>query len=88
MVFLAAGIAHEINNPLANVSLNVEMLKDLVGDETGKKLHAIERNTERASQIAKELLHFSREKETAWTHGYQSGTHQHRNLLKNQKLSS
>jgi signal transduction histidine kinase len=28
MGILAAGIAHEINNPLANVSLNVEMLKD------------------------------------------------------------
>ena len=64
---LAAGIAHEINNPLANVSLSVESLRDLVqGDERiFKKLEAIERNTERASKIAKELLHFSRENETA-----------------------
>lgn len=68
MGILAAGIAHEINNPLANVSLNVEMLKDdLQGkhEKIDKKLAAIERNTQRASRIAKELLHFSREKETA-----------------------
>ena len=67
MGILAAGIAHEINNPLTNVSLNVDMLKDLVGNDEKiiKKLAAIERNTERASRIAKELLHFSREKETA-----------------------
>ena len=66
MGILAAGIAHEINNPLTNVSLNVEMLKDLVGedDKISRKLEAIERNTVRASKIAKELLHFSREKET------------------------
>lgn len=64
---LAAGIAHEINNPLTNISLNVEMLKDLVGKDAKitRKVAAIERNIDRASRIAKELLHFSREKETA-----------------------
>jgi len=42
------------------------MLKDLVGSDVkiGKKIEAIERNIARASRIAKELLHFSREKET------------------------
>ena len=66
MGILASGIAHEINNPLTNVSLNVEMLKDLVPDDDkiNRKLGAIERNVGRASRIAKELLHFSREKET------------------------
>ncbi len=67
MGILAAGIAHEINNPLTNVSLNLEMLKDMVGgdEKINKKLDAIDRNVNRASTIAKELLHFSREKETA-----------------------
>lgn len=63
---LAAGIAHEINNPLANVLLNVEMLKKSLAaaaaDETqAKRFAAIERNLARASRIARELLAFSRQ---------------------------
>lgn len=66
MGIMAAGIAHEINNPLTNVSLNIEMLKDIVGEDekATKKLDAIDRNIQRASSIAKELLHFSRETES------------------------
>ena len=65
---LAFGIAHEINNPLTNVSINVEMLsKDLGGEihreRAMKRLAAIERNLDRASKIARELLAFSTEKE-------------------------
>lgn len=67
MGILAAGIAHEINNPLTNVSLNLEMLKDLLEDDEriNKKIAAIERNINRASKIAKELLHFSRKNKAA-----------------------
>ncbi len=65
---LAAGIAHEINNPLANVSLNVEMLKGDLQQEGcfnshEKRFTAIERNIGRASKIARELLDFSRTRE-------------------------
>ena len=91
MGILAAGIAHEINNPLTNVSLNLEMLKDLVGSDerVNKKLDAIERNITRTSRIARELLHFSREKEIELepVNINQVITSSH-SLLKNQKLSS
>jgi signal transduction histidine kinase len=66
---LAAGIAHEINNPLANVSLQVEMLKRDLHDavtsapELEKRFSTIERNLARASNIAGELLDFSRPRE-------------------------
>ena len=65
---LAAGIAHEINNPLTNVSLNVEMLKQelrATPSQTGieKRLGIIERNIARASNIAGELLDFARQRE-------------------------
>jgi two-component system NtrC family sensor kinase len=91
MGILAAGIAHEINNPLTNASLNLEMLKDLVGgsEKIDKKVESINRNITRASQIAKELLRFSREKETDLeavdlNEVIRSSTQ----LLRNQKLSS
>lgn len=91
MGILAAGIAHEINNPLTNVSLNVEMLKDLMGgdEKINRKLEAIERNTVRASKIAKELLHFSREKETKLElTDINKVLASSCNLIRNQKLSS
>jgi signal transduction histidine kinase len=65
---LAAGIAHEINNPLTNVSLGVQMLKSRLNgggaeSEIMEKLDAMERNIDRASTIAQELLQFSRQRE-------------------------
>ena len=66
---LAFGIAHEINNPLTNVSMNVEMLvKDLAEpidkERVTKRITSIERNLDRAAKIARELLAFSTDKET------------------------
>ncbi len=65
---LAFGIAHEINNPLANVSMTVEMLKNdfngqPVSSRYKKRFEIIERNLERASKIARELLAFSSDRQ-------------------------
>ena len=65
---LAAGIAHEINNPLTNASLGIQTLKiKLKNDRSShnivEKLSAIERNIDRASLIAQALLQFSRPRE-------------------------
>jgi signal transduction histidine kinase len=62
---LAAGVAHEINNPLANASLNVEILrnrlKHLDNPEVMTRLGNMEKNIGKAAAIAKELLQFSRD---------------------------
>ena len=60
-------VAHEINNPLTNASLNFEMLKDIVGgkEKIDRKLESIDRNILRTSSIAQELLHFSRATEVS-----------------------
>ncbi len=66
---LAAGISHEINNPLTNASLGIQTLKhrlknDGAENELVEKLNAVEKNIDRASMIAQELLQFSRQRET------------------------
>ncbi|OGW45599.1 MAG: hypothetical protein A2078_02990 [Nitrospirae bacterium GWC2_57_9] len=65
---LAAGIAHEINNPLTNASLGIQRLTALWKSEKAdaaflEKLQNVERNIDRASAIARELLQFSRQQE-------------------------
>ena len=65
---LATGIAHEINNPLANASLGIHMLKNKLGKagerEAVERLNAVGKNIERAALIAQELLTFSHPRET------------------------
>ncbi len=59
---LAAGVAHEVNTPLAVISNYAQMLaKQVVGDEQkSRMLEKISRQTFRASEIVNSLLNFSR----------------------------
>ncbi|MBN2320206.1 MAG: PAS domain S-box protein [Acidobacteria bacterium] len=59
---LAAGIAHEINTPIAGISSYTQMLlKDLPESDKRKKvLEKIENQTFRAAEIVSGLLNFSR----------------------------
>jgi two-component system NtrC family sensor kinase len=60
---LAAGVAHELNNPLGTITLFSSMLKkDLAHNEKWKKdINLIIQEAERAAKIVKDLLSFSRE---------------------------
>ncbi len=62
----SSGIAHELNNPLNNISLStdtiLEEFDDLDKEEIKEILEDIMAQTERASKIVRNLLEFSREK--------------------------
>ncbi|CAG0982476.1 two-component system, NtrC family, sensor histidine kinase AtoS [Methanosarcinales archaeon] len=61
---LAAGVAHELNNPLGNISLYAQMLIKKTDDEKiKKKLIIIDDEANRAANIVKDLLDFSRNSE-------------------------
>jgi two-component system cell cycle sensor histidine kinase/response regulator CckA len=59
---LAAGIAHELNNPLATVSLRTEFLLRQCADDEPKRLalNIIEQEVERMGKLVGNLLQFSR----------------------------
>jgi signal transduction histidine kinase len=63
---LAAGVAHEVNTPLAVISTYAQMLsKQVVGDEQkSRMLEKISRQSFRASEIVNSLLNFSRTSST------------------------
>ena len=60
---LAAGVAHELNNPLGTITLFSSMLKkDLAHNEKwDKDINLIIQEAERAAKIVKDLLSFSRQ---------------------------
>jgi two-component system NtrC family sensor kinase len=62
---LAAGVAHEINNPLTGVLTFTHMLlrRDDLAQEARSDLETIAASTERVRQIVKGLLDFSRQTE-------------------------
>ncbi len=60
---LAAGVAHEINNPLTGILTNASLLKDDFneGDPRREDLEVIVKETIRCREIVKRLLDFSRQ---------------------------
>lgn len=65
---LAAGVAHEVNTPLAVISTYAQMLARQVSgdDQKSRLLDKIARQTFRASEIVNSLLSFSRTSPTAF----------------------
>jgi PAS domain S-box-containing protein len=65
---LAAGVAHEVNTPLAVISSYAQMLAKRVSDDEQKAamLDKITKQTFRASEIVNSLLNFSRTSTVDW----------------------
>lgn len=64
---LLAGVAHELNNPLSNISTSAQILEEEI-DSVDKDFHQrlvaqIEEQSDKARDIVKTLLEFSRTKE-------------------------
>ncbi|MDO9027968.1 MAG: PAS domain-containing protein, partial [Candidatus Roizmanbacteria bacterium] len=60
---IAAGVAHEIRNPLTNVIMAVQQLKKAIckpESTTAKHIEIVERNTERINYLITELLNCAR----------------------------
>ncbi|RKY10469.1 MAG: hypothetical protein DRP65_06550 [Planctomycetota bacterium] len=63
---MAAGAAHELNNPLAVISGRVQLLYDAEGDEKKKEtLRQIQERAEEISRIVSDLMSFARPEEPA-----------------------
>ena len=65
---LAAGVAHEVNTPLAVISTYAQMLAKQVAEDSQKTvmLEKIAKQTFRASEIVNSLLNFSRTSTTSY----------------------
>ncbi len=65
---VAAGIAHELNNPLAVISSRIELMLDSTAGlpaEAVADLRVLQRNVERAGRISRHLLSLARERPSA-----------------------
>ncbi len=62
---LAAGVAHELNNPLTSILMNVNLLMEDAGDQPALRaeLERIGEDTVRCKRIIDDLLDFSRRQE-------------------------
>ncbi len=62
---MAAGVAHEINNPLGVISCYTDLVKDAVNEpETIEDIMVIEKHTKSVQKIVQDLLKLSRAKQT------------------------
>ena len=60
---LAATVAHEVRNPLAGISANAELIRDVLEDpEDRASVDMILREVDRLSNLVGDLLHYSRER--------------------------
>ena len=64
---LTSGVAHELNNPLNNISTSCQILQEELGDEVSadhrELLDAIEQQVEKARDTVSSLLEFARQHE-------------------------
>jgi signal transduction histidine kinase len=61
----AAGVAHELNNPLTALLGYAQLLPELAGDERAAALTAIEQEALRAGQLTRDLLAIARQQPPA-----------------------
>ncbi len=87
---LAAGVAHEINNPLTAINANAQMLKMLipVEDENYEAVDLIGRAGERAAKVVRGLLDFARQEQYAFSPGNINGSIEEALELVNYQLQS
>lgn len=61
---MAAGIAHEVNNPLQVMMANIELLEDSVSEKGHKRIDNLKDGIHRIKSIVRDLLIFAREQTT------------------------
>jgi two-component system NtrC family sensor kinase len=68
---LAAGVAHELNNPLTAVNANAQMLKMVIppSDENFESVDLIARAGDRATKVVRGLLDFARKEHYSFVPG-------------------
>jgi signal transduction histidine kinase len=64
---LSAGVAHEVNNPLASISSLIQMMqaKDSLDTETRDRLELISTQIARISQVTRDMMDFARARPSA-----------------------
>lgn len=66
---LSAGLAHEVNNPLASISSLIQMMqaKNDLNQDTAEKLKLISTQIERITNVTKDMMNFARVRPAAKT---------------------